>query len=367
MSDAALKRPGICEDTSRRITSLRYFLILLVIFAHNMLTEERLVGKNVLLNENLFGHWIKLFFSESISRGLVPLFFLFAAFLQYKKDDPYLTLLKKKSRSLLLPYMLWPLINMGLILLKGVIHKFIPAVTIFPVEDSFLTWNWKQWVNCWLGYGNRGGLPLIMQLWFVRDLFILIVFSPLIKYFVKKFPFEYLTFISFIYICDIQTVYMSNIAVLFYSLGFFCAEYEIDFFKFADRLKWKAILPVFALIWIYRWTKGVDYTVCEQVMGFVATFILMKISGLFVSNEKFFKVTAYFSRVSFFLYCAHNLFLLANAQLYWIQVFQMKNTFWSLAEYFGVWFIVVFVGTSVGLLLKKFCNPLFVILNGGRG
>ena len=57
--------------------------------------------------ENSFGHWVKIFITFGISRCAVPLFFMFAAFLQAKKNDSYLVLLKKRAKSLLLPYVLW--------------------------------------------------------------------------------------------------------------------------------------------------------------------------------------------------------------------------------------------------------------------
>ena len=367
MSDFPVKTPFISLENSKRITSLRYFLILLVIFAHNRFVGDRIAETSILFNENAFGYWIKLFFGESISRGVVPLFFMFSSYLQYKKDDPYPRLLKKKARSLLIPYVIWPFINIALILLKMAVNNVVPAIEVFVHERAFLSWGAKEWIKSILGYGNKGGFPLLIQLWFVRDLFVLVVFSPIIKFFVKRFPIEYLIFISFLYFCDIQTDYMSNLAVFFYSLGFFCAEYKIDFFEIADKALWRFLFPLFALIWVYRWTFGVKYSVSEQVMGFAAVFVLIKLSKLFVQNEKFYKVTEYFAGISFFLYCAHYLFLFLNAQVFWINFFPMKNTFWCLAEYFVVWFIVAFVGTGVGILLRKICNPLFVVLNGGRG
>ena len=57
--------------------------------------------------KNSFVHWVKIFITFGISRCAVSLFFMFAAFLQAKKNDSYLVLLKKRAKSLLLPYVLW--------------------------------------------------------------------------------------------------------------------------------------------------------------------------------------------------------------------------------------------------------------------
>ena len=58
--------------------------------------------------------------------------------------------------------------------------------------------------------------------------------------------------------------------------------------------------------------------------------------------------------------------MLSLFQSLWIHIFPMKNTFFCLFEYFGVSFLIVFVGTLAGIVLKKFCRPIFNILNGGR-
>lgn len=372
MSDEAVtaqivKKPLISEETSKRITSLRYFLILFVVFGHNLLMPSVFEGSEIVMNESAAVGWLKLLISESLSRGVVLVFFLFAAFLQYKKNDPYPVMMKKKVKGLLIPMIIWPVLNLGYICAKIVLTKWIPAIQVFPGEKTFFTWDWKGWVNCFIGYGNYAGFPLIFQFWFIRDLFVISIFTPIIKYFVKKFPLELLLLLLAIYFLDIQTVYMSNRTALFYVLGFIFAEYDIDFFKIVDKFKWKLLIPIFLAVWVYRWTNGRSSSVSEQVMGFVAVFLILKLSKIFIENEKVFAVTKYLGGVSFFLYSIHGLVLLTNTQMYWILAFPMKNSFWCLMEYFCVTAIVVGIGTGLGIFLRRFCNPMFALLNGGRG
>lgn len=87
---------AVYADTSRRITALRFLLAVLVVFIHNNPA-----------NTSASAQWVQAFISEGIARCAVPLFFLFAAYLQAKKADPYPALLKKKAKSLALPYVLW--------------------------------------------------------------------------------------------------------------------------------------------------------------------------------------------------------------------------------------------------------------------
>ena len=87
-STQQLNNSTIDSDTSRRITSLRFLLIVLVVFIHNCYTPQLIQkimdngGIAPVFVENSFGHWVKIFITFGISRCAVPLFFMFSAFLQ---------------------------------------------------------------------------------------------------------------------------------------------------------------------------------------------------------------------------------------------------------------------------------------------
>lgn len=117
---------------------------------------------------------------------------MFAAFLQAKKNDSYLVLLKKRAKSLLLPYVLW----MSLLAffyggLKLIVARIAPQFLGQP-ENTCLIWTVLDWVHKVFGYnpkpdGSGFDLPeFAVQFWFVRDLLILVVVSPVIKALVKS-------------------------------------------------------------------------------------------------------------------------------------------------------------------------------------
>lgn len=105
----SLTSKPITAETSKRITALRFLLIVFVVFIHNNFTQEQIIEDAIksgaepfVYNNNLTGRWIQLFIAEGVARCAVPLFFLFASFLQFMKNDSYFALLKKKARTLLL-------------------------------------------------------------------------------------------------------------------------------------------------------------------------------------------------------------------------------------------------------------------------
>lgn len=183
----------ISEETSKGITSLRYLLSVLIVFAHNNFTVADIAEKftdpamRPIFVQNEFGRWLQFFISLGIANCAVPLFFLFSAFLQAKKNDPYPVLLKKRCKSLLLPYVIWMLLyavysSFG----KFLIFKIAPGLLNNP-DTTFLTWTFADWFHKFIGYAPDFAYPAFAaQFWFVRDLFILVVISPLLKFIDRK-------------------------------------------------------------------------------------------------------------------------------------------------------------------------------------
>lgn len=149
---------------------------------------------------------------------------MFASYLQFMKGDSYGVLLKKKAKSLLVPYFLWPLLNIGIyvgfkLLVQAVFPAMIERKNWFPMSE----WGVKGWLHAFFGYENMaegntfGGY--VGQLWFVRDLFILILISPVLRLAVRKFPVCALVAVSFFYFSDTRPFIVAAQALFFYYNG----------------------------------------------------------------------------------------------------------------------------------------------------
>lgn len=190
--------PVISSETSARIVALRFILMALVVFIHNDFTVENIAGNAVGENAVVFcqsplGAWIQKLVSQGIARGAVPLFFLFAGYLQARKNDPYPVLLKKRARSLLIPFCLW----MGIYAAcfsgaKLLAAKFAPHLVAHSGSSAF-PYSASEWFHNFLGYklkadGTFSNPGFAIQFWFVRDLLILVVLSPVLRWFLATCP-----------------------------------------------------------------------------------------------------------------------------------------------------------------------------------
>ena len=132
------------------------------------------------------------------STTVVPLLFMFAGYLQFRKNDIYPVLLKKKAKSLLAPYVIWTIIAV----LAFFIGQSIPRLSPFFQNENNIVrdWNITDWINLfWTHTDNI--FPLMYQFWFVRNLMIIVIVSPLLTYFAKKIPFAFIVVAILFYVC----------------------------------------------------------------------------------------------------------------------------------------------------------------------
>lgn len=371
---------GVPEEASARITALRFPLAVLVVFIHNNYSAESVAeafGKIGVMNpfaQNGFGRWIQLSISEGIACCAVPLFFLFAAFLQASKNAPYGTLLKKKAKSLALPYALWMAVyavyyGIG----KLAVARIAPHLLDRP-DDTVLSWTAHDWFAKLFGFGEFAPTEdlrnpaFAAQFWFVRDLLILTIASPAITAVVRKFPAGFFALASTVYLLALPVWFVSTQAFFFYTAGLSWGMYGFDLFGKTDRVTWSEACVLFIAAFCLQNTlfAGSGGS-CHQLMVVFACVLALKASSLIVRRETLFSVARTLAPLSFFLFAAHQPVVLGVMQKIWLAVFPMKNTFFSLFEYFGVTILVVVLCTAAGFALRKTCPPAFRLFNGGRG
>ena len=112
--------------------------------------------------------------SQGICRIAVPCFFFFSGFLFFSRLEEWdtgvwLGKIRKRGRTLLLPYILWNV----LALLVGVGYgwlrsRFNPEVIPVSLLDTLRQNGWLNifWTSTW-------GCPIDYPLWFIRDLIVL--------------------------------------------------------------------------------------------------------------------------------------------------------------------------------------------------
>ena len=173
-------------ETSSRISFLRFPLIVGVVLIHaygvNMVFSGRMIGMADSPDAILF---IQNLISQVIARTCVPLFFTISGLLFFSgTPKPYGEKLKSRVRTLLVPYLFWN----ALMLAFFYTLQSMPGLAEFfsGRKEAVTQYEPLDFLNAFVGLGTRG--PIADQFWFIRDLMIMSILSPIVGFVAKRAP-----------------------------------------------------------------------------------------------------------------------------------------------------------------------------------
>ena len=180
------------------ITLLRFPLIVAIVFIHTFIAgQPNIDGKvNVEYGQypiyDLLDHIVRICLAEVA----VPLFFVISGFLFFYQCDfsreTYYNKLRKRIHSLLIPYMIWNTLYLFFVMIvqqlqpssTSLDRKLVMDYSVIDILDSY--WHFDGVI--------RGYDPICGPLWFIRDLMIVNICSPIVYFCLnnKKIVFLFL-------------------------------------------------------------------------------------------------------------------------------------------------------------------------------
>ena len=236
------------ELLSKTISYLRFPLTIGVVFIHNRMATINIQGHEI--NYGDLWPWISYvitFFSYVVSAVSVPMFFFISGFLFfYKVDfckDVYRKKLKSRCDTLLVPYLIWNFLAF-LILLTQMHPRFsslFPLLRDYRIDiTEFLSYFWAKYLP--MDPVGDVEVPLNPSLWFVRDLMLLVIASPLVYWVINKLKSLAILLLCIVWFFtlgkQIGLYGMSHQSVFFFPLGAYFSINRIDFVEFARKAKW---------------------------------------------------------------------------------------------------------------------------------
>jgi len=171
---------------SRVIAFMRFPLIVVALLMHCNFTT-------------LGGEWASLPFASGfinvVSQRIAPMaylfFFFIAGYLFFKTGqfsaDIYIKKLARRAFSLLMPFALWNILFLLLCIIIGLFTGNVPILGI-PFDDmSFADAMKSFWNISMIQGGSHIAAPIDIPFWFVRDLMVIMLLSPLVFLAVKLF------------------------------------------------------------------------------------------------------------------------------------------------------------------------------------
>lgn len=160
---------------SRKIKILSFLAIYMVVTIHTAMPQA---------NDLKFFDFFQRFIGDFICRLYLPLFMTISGFLFYANITKtskkiWFEKYKRRFKSLLIPYIIWNLLfvaQLAILQFNPITSSWISdGLTPFISSGSIL-------YSTWVVLTHPANLPL----WFVRDLMIIVIFTPLIYYLVKS-------------------------------------------------------------------------------------------------------------------------------------------------------------------------------------
>ena len=345
----------IDRDVSKRIEVLRIILIGLIVLAHGARgITVRIAGETgplaTLMLEVLNGH---------VDFVAVPLFFAISGFLFLRKFDlslaAYGDMLRKKFVSVLVPYILF---NAGL-------AAWFYCVGSIEMMGS---WNFLVGEGLFTKTFGLGTTPINYPLWFLRDLLVVFLVSPVFLVFFKEAPGVGLIAFFLLWTGQSEGPYSYAGDMFAFYLG-----------GFAARIR----LPLAGVSWWQRtasWAFGLltVVLVCWTSLGFtdegVRQFCFK--ANLVLGIAAFWRASAFslirdskllsrMGRHSFFVYLAHEP-TMSVLQTRLLALWRPVGDTQQVVFYFGSGFVVIFGLWLVAEALSKLVPRLYGFAVGAR-
>lgn len=323
----------------------RPWLLIMVILLHYRVFNDELLM-------NFAGYLIELqIFICELCRIAVPLYFLMSGYFLYNQKNltssTYKQILIKRIKSLVVPYLLWNLASLILNILGGNIlfhSKDIGDILILFVKQT----------------PSLG--PINHPLWYLRDLFIFVLISP-ICYIIGKSVFKHVFLLMLILLWLIGFG-----GLLFFYSGMLLNINDINIYSKIKVLANRIYIYIAAymicsiLLVFYRDDlSGIYLKLCTLVGIWLFLSLLERHKNSLINSRSW-----SLSKNSFFIYCMHGIFIGSVSGILTKMAITVQHPlifiFLQVLIIFGAIMVLCLFSKSV----KKIAPATYFTLSGGR-
>ena len=353
----------LTQQQSRSISSLKVIFCFLIILLH---AHFQMPSPDTVSDGGGIVYNLQKFFREYLSTFVcgiaIPGFAVISGYLFFATENFLAAVYKRKIHSrlftLLIPYIVW-----NLIVFAG------DAILAFNGKNNLVSeteWNFLNVLNIFWSVKENGAgtCPYNGPLWYIRDLFILCLLSPVIYPFLKSRFVKYIFVVALFVALFVKIPYVyyhERIFTVYFCLGAFFAVNPIKFFScnsFINKilLTGGGIANMLYLTNYFGFT-GVNENLLDQIYVLCALAILPIIGVKYLQNEKIVAIAP----STFFIYCMHNSFLAMLAPLV-----RGQSSVVYLAYYLLIPVLDFATGYVLYLIVKKIDNPIMNLLLLGK-
>ncbi|MBQ4063842.1 MAG: acyltransferase [Bacteroidaceae bacterium] len=341
------------------ITWLRFPLMIGVVFWHNNLYALIEIWEGTAPQ---WPHWLIYIFNYLhliILPAPVPVLFIISGYLFFRNVStgecvPFADKCKRRINSLLIPYLVWNTIAIIILYIRfNIVAK--EGYTLADYLSGY--WDFSQ---------RLGNDPADGPLWYMRDLMIISICTPLLYQLLKRnsTAILYFTIITACYVTN-TGLYVTGFgggAFMFFAIGAYIAIHNINLTKIPHPIG-------IATLVLYIPSQLILNSIGDNAAAFLVTNII-KITALFylttlLFNKNILKPTPGLTKICFLLYALHGIIIgpIMKA-LYTLP--HSNNPFILLLIYIATPAIIVVLTAILNHFIQKHAPLLGNILTGNR-
>ena len=293
----------------------------------------------------------------------VPTLFIISGYFFFRSQKErnihfFIDKYKRRVHSLLLPYLFWNAIVIMLMYLR---------YDIILDNDYSLT---DYLSGFWSSTINDNGLPANNPLWFMRDLMVVTLLTPVI-YGLTKGKYGVLTifFLAACYVINIKIPVcgISFEAILFFSVGAYLAIHNVNITSIPKY--WGIVMLLLYVpiqVFMNGLTSDCKYLYCFDLLTncIKITAVLYLVSLLF--KRGVLKPTPRLGKMSFLLYALHGIIVGPIIMLLYILSGRTDNPLLLLGIYILTPIIILVVAIVLYNVLTKFTPNIAKVVTGNR-
>ena len=333
------------------IRQLRFPMIVLVTFAHSYGKVE--MGFSLLASDWNTYEFLKLFVSQTLVKVAVPVFFIMSGYLFFANVDKWDVVTYKKKvlrriKTLLLPYLIWNLL-------------MTVKLKTFSMNMFWAYWEPAGIQIDWFGHEQVLTAPANMPLWFLRDLMVVSLLTPIIYLLVRRLGYWLMAVLTVLYLLGVCAFIpgLSAYAVFFFTLGAFLSIRKMDLVENLKQFEWpaygfSAILGVSMMI-TYSTPVFSSLMLCFRLTGAIAVFCLA--TRILSSTNR--RLLSLVCDSAYFIYLAHYIFFFSFIDTAFFAIFGTSISALSI-HYLLCPLIKVVIFVGVYFIYRFLCSFTFV-------
>ncbi len=361
-------------DLSRAISVARIVLIAGLVFLHfgafPSATVSPFDGMNPAIHPvATFVNSFVLFFFFSA----VPLLSMVSGWLYFTFDDAQAAgalreRITRRLGSLYLPLVFWNALYLFLAVLLLAFWPGSPVLGEFNIDP--LESRPARFFNAVFAITHH---PIAFQFWFVRDLLVTVLISPLLWFALRHAPYIGAAALGLSWLAgnDLGIFFRADVALFFYLGGLVRMRRlpleigpragTILLMIYIVLVALRAMAPAFMDITPNRPELLDVATRAMRLIGVLACWSVVCRLAATASGRNI----ARYGGLSFFLFATHFPMIAAAKHLLW-PLLPVQNDFWMIVHYVTSVALTVLVGLSLAMVFARFAPKIFALMNGGR-